>query len=73
MEAIVGTKFTNQWQIDKGIDKVNTIVSVTATRVIYSDGTTSYRGATNRKQSTWWMSVKGFEKKVKDGDIVILA
>lgn len=51
---------------------VYTIVGITETRVIYNDGHRTFRGATNRKQSNWWMSIKKFEEQTKLGGKIII-
>ena len=68
--AKIGTKFT---YADERLKHITyTIVDITNTRVIYSNGKTSFCGATNRKQSKHWMSIKGFERGVADCYYVIL-
>jgi len=51
---------------------INTVVQVTETRVIYTDGKTTSRGLLNRRQSTWWMSIKGFHKGVNEGKYILI-
>lgn len=66
----IGIKFKFEWQSEN--DAPNRIYGLTETRVLYTDGKITSRGGTNRKQSTWWKTKKGFINDVESGKITII-
>lgn len=67
--TLLGTKFKNSTWDDPNI---YTIIGVTEKRVIYTDGKTHSCGATNRKQSSSWLTVKGFLDRIERGEYEII-
>lgn len=70
-----GTKFISKIFGKDGTLLVSTeyrIYHITATRVCYTDGKKSSCGASNRKQAGHWLTVKGFEERIKAGRFEII-
>lgn len=66
-EIKVGLKF--KWN---GLSDIMEVIKMTDTRVVYSDGDSHCAGASNRRMSSSWMTLKGFSKKVKSGRIELV-
>ena len=58
-------KVGNQYQSRYGT--IYTVVAITEKRVIYSDGQKGYCGSTNKRQSSCWLTIKGFQQQIQTG------
>ena len=69
METLkVGTKFF--WK--RIPETVYTIIKITDTRVVYTNGQTSFAGSSNRKQSSCWLTIKGLKEKINKGEYILI-
>lgn len=68
-----GQQFKNSVTLIDGttiwFDKVYTIYQITDKRVCYTDGKSSYCGATNRNVKGSWLGIERFKKDVLKGKI----
>lgn len=75
-DLAIGQKFKNSVLLSDGtihwINVVYTVYNITDKRVCYTDGKSSYCGATNRNVKGSWMGIKGFKENVASGKVVFV-